>query len=266
MDIHSAKLIYFSPTQTTKKVVEAIAQGLRALTVEHVDITKPGGELHTIGEVHDDLVVIASPVYGGRIPVDVISRLQWVKGKNAPVVVVVLYGNRAYEDALLELRDLALAAGFKPVAAGAFIGEHSFSNSVTPIAAGRPDRDDLRKAEEFGKMIRNKLSNISGISEILPLHVPGAFPYKERKLSSDISPVTQDDLCNRCEECAAVCPTAAISCNERIMADKTACIRCCACIKCCPTGARVMDDPHMRQVSDWLHAHCQERKEPETYM
>lgn len=266
MDIHSAKLIYFSPTKTTKKIVEGIARGLHAFTVMHVDLTKSEEELHNIGEVHDELAIIASPVYGGRLPVDVISRLQRLKGKNAPVVVIVVYGNRAYEDALLELRDLALTAGFKPIAAGAFIGEHSFSNEVTPLAAGRPDRDDLRKAEDFGRMIHKKLSNTMEFNEIHPLHVPGNFPYKERKLSSNISPVTKDDLCNKCEECVTVCPTAAITFNDTATTDRNACIRCCACIKICPTGARSMDDPRITQFSQWLKANCSERKEPEIYL
>jgi ferredoxin len=266
MDIHSATLIYFSPTQTTKKIVEAIARGLHVSTAEHVDLTRPDAKSVNIGDAPGELAIIASPVYGGRLPLDMISRLQGHKGKNAPVVVVVVYGNRAYEDALLELSNLALAAGFKPIAAGAFIGEHSYSSSVTPIAAGRPDRGDLRKAEEFGEMIHKKFSSLRASSEISPLHVPGNYPYKERKLSSNISPVTRGDLCNRCEDCAAVCPTAAITFGELVMTDKNACIRCCACIRACPTGARVMDDPHMAQLSQWLNANCQERKEPETYM
>jgi ferredoxin len=266
MNIHSAKLIYFSPTKTTKKVVEGVAQGLHAFAVEHVDVTKSDEKLCTLGEVRDELAIIASPVYGGRIPADVISRLQKLRGKNAPAVVLVTYGNRAYEDALIELRDLALAAGFMPLAAGAFIGEHSYSNSVTPIAPGRPDQDDLRKAEEFGKRIHHALSGLKAFDEMSPIPVPGNFPYKELKLPSNISPNTQDDLCNGCGECAAVCPTAAITVSETILTDKSACIRCCACIKFCPTGARVMHDAHIMKTSQWLFANCQERKEPEIFI
>ena len=40
-----------------------------------------------------------------------------------PAVLVVVYGNRAYDDALLELSDIATGAGFVPLAAGAFVGE-----------------------------------------------------------------------------------------------------------------------------------------------
>lgn len=266
MNIHSAKLIYFSPTKTTKKIVEGVAQGLDAFALEHADVTKSDERLCVIGEVRDELAIVACPVYGGRVPADMISRLQKLKGRNAPALVLVTYGNRAYEDALLELRDLVLAAGFKPIAAGAFIGEHSFSNSVTPIASGRPDQDDIKKAVEFGKRIRQTLSGLKAFDEMAPIPVPGNFPYKDVKLSSNISPITQDDLCNRCGECAAVCPTAAITVSESVATDKSACIRCCACIKSCPTGARAMQDSHMMQISQWLFANCQERKEPETFL
>ena len=37
------------------------------------------------------------------------------------------------------------------MAAGAFIGEHSFSRKGMPIAEGRPDESDLKQATEFGK-------------------------------------------------------------------------------------------------------------------
>ena len=41
MNIKTVKLIYFSPTQTTKKVVEGIAQGMNIDNIEHIDLTMP---------------------------------------------------------------------------------------------------------------------------------------------------------------------------------------------------------------------------------
>src|ERR1700690_2267706 len=111
MKIDSTKLIYFSPTQTTRKVVENIAQGIQIVPVEHVDLTLPPAGMRERVEMHDELAIIGSPVYAGRLPVDVISRFRHLKGNATPAVIVVVYGNRAYEDALLELRDLALELG-----------------------------------------------------------------------------------------------------------------------------------------------------------
>jgi flavodoxin/Pyruvate/2-oxoacid:ferredoxin oxidoreductase delta subunit len=210
MKINSTKLLYFSPTKTTKKVVEAIAQGIQVDTVEQLDLTPPAARTRRFDEIRDELVIIGSPVYGGRIPIDASHRLQRLKANNTPAVIVVVYGNREYEDALLELKDLAVEAGFRPVAGGAFIGEHSFANDSTPIANGRPDTEDLKKAREFGKLILERLSDIEAFDDISPLQVPGNFPYKERKTRAGISPITQEERCTTCGTCATVCPTAAI--------------------------------------------------------
>ncbi|MGE5237532.1 MAG: 4Fe-4S binding protein [Chloroflexota bacterium] len=266
MDINSATLIYFSPTQTTKRVIEAISQGLQVANLECIDLTLPAAETRELLFIHRDLAVIGSPVYGGRLPTVAVSRLRRLKGNGAPAVIVAVYGNRAYEDALIELRDLALEIGFKPVAAGAFVGEHSYSTSFTPVAVGRPDVEDLEKAMAFGKMIRERMMTVRALDQIGLPQVPGTFPYKELRTLSDISPVTQDTLCTKCGLCISVCPTAAIDADDPTLIDKGLCIRCCACVKVCPAGAKTMDDPRIRKVVEQLSVTCSQRKEPETYL
>lgn len=265
MNINSATLIYFSPTRTTRKVIESIAQGFQILRVEHLDLTPPEAMTREFAGMHDDLAIIGSPVYSGRLPTEMVSRFRRLKGNGAPAVIVAVYGNRAYEDALLELRDLALEAGFEPVAAGAFIGEHSFSGNATPIAVGRPDGEDLAEATEFGKLIHEKLSNLRALDEMLPLQVPGNFPYKELRMLSGIAPVIHEAVCSQCGRCATFCPTAAITMGEAVATDGSLCIRCCACVKFCPVGARAMEDPRIRQAAEQLATNCGKRKEPETW-
>ena len=266
MDITSAKLIYFSPTQTTRKVLEGIAQGVQIATIDHFDLTPPDARMRKPVEMHAELALIGVPVYGGRLPADAISRLRRFRGNETPAVIAVVYGSRAYEDALLELRDLALEMGFRPFAAGAFIGEHSYSNNSAPIAVGRPDLEDLTKAKEFGRKIHEKIRNMPSFGEMPALQVPGNFPYKERGLLSDISPVTQEAVCAKCGMCASVCPMAAITVRNTVVTDRSVCIRCCACIKNCSTGARWMEDLRIRQMAERLSLNCLKRKEPETYM
>lgn len=266
MNINSAKLIYFSPTQTTRKIIEGIAQGVQLVTVEHVDLTPPDARMRKLTEMHGMLAIIGSPVYAGRLPNDMVSRFRRLKGNDAPAVIVVVYGNRAYEDALLELRDLAVESGFKPVAAGTFIGEHSYSTGAAPVAVGRPDSEDLKKAKEFGTMICEKIRTIGALDELPRLKVPGNFPYKEGSALKNISPVTQETICAKCEKCASVCPTAAVTVRDTVVTDRSLCIRCCACVKSCSTGARVMEDPRIRQLSEQLSMNCRIRKEPETFM
>jgi ferredoxin len=216
--------------------------------------------------VHGELALIGAPVYAGRIPPDAVRRLRRLRAKDTPAAVVVVYGNRAYEDALIELRDLALEAGFVPVAGGAFIGEHSFSTEVMPIAHGRPDAQDLIEAAAFGRQIRAKLAGLYALDDLPLLHVPGNVPYQDRGGPAQISPETQGALCPLCGTCATVCPTAAIALDDAVETDPEACILCCACVKNCPTGARVLTDPRVVKLGRWLYADYRERKAPETYV
>ncbi|MFC1821337.1 4Fe-4S binding protein [Thermodesulfobacteriota bacterium] len=266
MNIRSAKMIYFSPTKTTKKIVESIAQGMRVETLETMDLTIPDAGKSESEEIHDQVAIIGVPVYAGRVPLEAVQRLKPVRGNDTPAVVVVVYGNREYEDALLELNDLAIEIGFKPVAGGAFIGEHSFNQVGAPIADGRPDSADLEKAAEFGEMVRKKIEDMPTIDGMQPLQLPGNVPYKERRSLPNISPDTQEDICTKCEECVTACPTAAISAEDTIMTDQDICITCCACVKICPSGARIADNPHMKKMALWLSENCSERKEPEMYV
>jgi ferredoxin len=267
MNVSSIKLVYFSPTRTTKKIVEGIAKEIHDEPIEHLDLTPPAAKSQEFIEFHEELAIIGTPVYGGRIPIDAVSRLHRLKANSAPAVVVVVYGNRAYEDALLELRDLASDAGFKPIAGGAFIGEHSFNTEETPIANGRPDTKDLKKAMGFGKKIQEKMGEIRRLKDIPRLQVPGNFPYKKRNQRSEtISPITSEEQCIKCGQCVEVCPTAAITIDILVMTEQDACILCCACVKNCPTNARVMKHPRMQKAAKRLSTNYSERKEPKIYI
>jgi len=264
MTICTAQLIYFSPTRTTQRVLTGIAQGIDLGDVIHLDLTPPGvrGRTFEVGE--ETIALLGAPVYGGRLPAEAVARLRQVHGNNAPAVLVVVYGNRAYEDALRELHDLAVEADFRPIAAAAFIGEHSYSTAAQPIAPGRPDNADIEKAIAFGQQVREKLAQSPMVS--LPAsHVPGNFPYKERRPPADDppAPTTITDLCTLCGDCVKVCPTAAITVGDSVITDAQSCIVCCACIRACPTGARVMEDPRIHRTATWLYENHNARKEPE---
>ena len=165
MRIDLLKLVYFSPSGTTKKIVEAVSEGLKPHSAEHVDITRPENRKRNLQASENELLIIGVPVYFGRVQTAAMEWLSTLKGHNTPVICVVVYGNREYDDALLELKDTMLKNGCIPIACAAYIGEHSFSNTKAPIAAGRPDADDLENAKAFGKKIGGKIASIASIGE-----------------------------------------------------------------------------------------------------
>ncbi|MBN1663169.1 MAG: 4Fe-4S binding protein [Deltaproteobacteria bacterium] len=265
MDIHSVKLVYFSPTQTTEKVLKAIAKGISVPDVGSIDMTGPDSRIEAgISDDHT-LYIFGAPVYAGRVPALAVKRFAQIRGNGAPAVAVVVYGNRAYDDALLELRDLLGQNGFTPVAGAAFIGEHSFSDSKTPIAKGRPDPEDLEKAAQFGASLADKIKAIDRPDRQGQLQVPGKLPYQPYGAASGIPPVTDNEVCVRCETCVDSCPTGAIRLDDVIVTDAVLCIACCACVKNCPNGARTMEAPRVQKVAQWLHTNFQARKEPELF-
>ncbi len=266
MEINKIKLIYFSPTGTTQKILGSIARGLDVENVEHCNLTLPEGAENAIPSLPDELVILGAPVYGGRLPAEAIKRFRQLRPNMSPAVSVVVYGNREFEDALLELNNLAIELGYCPVAGGAFIGEHSFATKDAPIAKGRPDSLDVEKAIEFGTRIKRTIETLPSADARMELTIPGRFPYEGGPRAMSVSPLTKEDTCTLCGTCATVCPTAAISIDAHVATAINQCIRCCACIKNCPTESRYWQDPMMKKLSTWLADNCAARKEPQVFL
>ena len=163
--------LFFSPTQTGAKVAQAVQNGLQVESGESVDITKA-----TVEKIFaaDDVVIIAMPIYGSRLPKIAAERFKAIQGNGAKAVAIAIYGNANIGDALLELTDICKEQGFEVVAAATFIGEHSFSMKEFPVAVGRPDAADLQKAAEFAGLIQEKIDTDGSLT---PPAVPGNHPY-----------------------------------------------------------------------------------------
>ena len=206
----------------------------------------------------DTVAVFAAPVYGGRIPRTALERMEGIRGEGTPAVVIAVYGNRAFEKAAAELAALAARQGFVPVAAAAFVGEHSYSTPETPVAAGRPDAQDLARAAEFGAAVRKKLAAGTpapvDAAKLKDVHTPlvpmlrfirFVVGYRRRQKKNPVVylPACDADRCTHCGRCAAICPTQAIARGDEAHTDPARCIRCCACVKGCPVGARSFHTP-----------------------
>ncbi len=266
MKIDSLKLVYFSPTGTTKKVAHSIIKGLDIKPAILYDITKPQiRENITIKTGKEELLIVAVPVYMGRVPAIISKYLHRIKANKTPVICIVVYGNRTYASALLELQDILSGTGCIPVASGAFIGEHSFSDKEFPIAESRPDSSDLQIAENLGKKVKDKLHSIHAVEEILKNEVPGNYPYGGVTELWSVDFIAVSDKCTKKGTCAEVCPTGAINTEDTSIIDKEKCISCCACIKSCPENARTMKESRVKDAAIRLNKLFREPKIPEVF-
>ena len=121
---------------------------------------------------------MAVPVYAGRVAPLALERLRRFRGNSSPAILLVVYGNRDYEDALVELRDVVMDLGFVPLAAGAFVGEHSYSRREMPIAEGRPDDADLAAACQFGEKALSKLVSAHDLQSVYPFYMKMCLTVK----------------------------------------------------------------------------------------
>ena len=258
MNIRKCRVVCFSPTGGTAKIAAAVARGM-GFSVVVSDLTLPLHEERAPMSVEKEFVILAAPVYYGRVAKTAMERMASLQGGGNPALVLLSYGNRHYDDALQELYTLAEAAGFIPVAAAAFVAEHSFCTAAFPFAAGRPDGADLSAAEDFGRRLASQLRD--GVVK-LP-GVPGNFPYKEYP-DMHRAPLCTE-ACSLCGTCVSLCPVGAIYMEERIRTDEQRCIICQACVKGCPEGARVDTATGASETRERLSTLIKERREPEIF-
>lgn len=268
MKFKRVSLFYYSPTHTTQKIVYEIAAGIGIDPQKVIEnnLTYPEYASSLIGVEPEDLVIIGAPVYAGRIASQALQRFADFKFAGQPAVLVAVYGNRNYDDALIDLREYALAAGLRPIAAGAFVGEHSYSTKAFPVGRGRPDIDDKQAARDFGRKIYEKVQSLSTKLAWPELKVPGVFPLPERRLIPPSFAETVHERCIQCGHCQEICPTGAVYFKKGYQTHPDLCTVCCACLKECPRHARVIDSEHLQKFREMLASTCATRRQPEIFI
>ncbi len=248
--------IVFSPTGGTQKVADILASKWDK-PAENIDLSDPKIDFAAVSLEKEDVAVIAVPSFGGRVPALAAERLEKIHGNGAMCVAVCVYGNRAYEDTLIELNDAAVKSGFQVIAGIAAIAEHSIMHQY---AAGRPDDEDRSELQGFAEKI---LAKISGGDMSAP-QIPGNRPYKKAGGAGLVPKANHK--CNACGLCAEKCPAQAISRENPRETDSKKCISCMRCIAICPQSARKVNSVLVSAAAMAIKKACSEKKSNELFL
>lgn len=254
MKITKLNMVVFSPTGGTQKVMDALGNGM-GWEKEETDISVEPQE-REYGP--DELVMFGVPSYGGRVPEIAVQRIREMRGNRTPAVLVVVYGNRAYDDTLLELKETVEKAGFTAVAAVAAVAEHSI---MRQYGTGRPDAADQDELKKFASDIRKRLDQMEAPVSV---EVPGNAEYREYK-GVPLKPSANSKKCTECGLCAAKCPAKAIPADNPRETDTKKCISCMRCISICPQQARSLNKIMLAAASQSLKKACSGHKENELF-
>lgn len=285
MKICKVHAVYFSATGNTKFVVsmiaEEIAKKLKVLW-ESCDFTLPDDRKVQRQFGEGDLVIFGTPVYAGRVPNKILPTVQSLfEGNGALAVPVVTFGNRSYDNALIELRNELEGHGFHTIAAAAFVAEHSFSRK---LATGRPDQKDREEIVQFASQVTELVEKIAAQERLertaktaLPNHpvpVKGTEPIPAyyRPLGIDGKPAVflkakpkTKESCTECKLCVSVCPMGSIDRKDPRLVTGI-CIKCQACIKACPEKAKYFDDEAFLSHLAMLEHHYLKRAKNEIFI
>lgn len=234
MKITKQHLAYFSATNSTRDLVRKIGQKINLpITQEHNMAGRAKAEEEEVAVSDSELLVVGVPSYFGRVPSLVVPYLNKFKGDNSPAIVLCTYGNRDFDDTLLELKDLLSANGFRVIASGAFVASHSI---FPQVAADRPNENDRKEQDGFAEHCVDILNNLPNTAAVLPLVVRGKHPY--RAIGKIPLRPTGNRKCDKCGTCVKLCPASAIPADKPKRTDKDKCIACGRCITVCPQHAR----------------------------
>ena len=241
--------VFFAPTGNTRKSVEAMAGALAEnFEVHDVTLNAPAEE-KIFGR--DDVVIFGAPVYSGRIPAVARERLTKFRGEGTRCLAVVTFGNRDFDDALLELADLSKGQGFVVTGGAAVVGRHTYGS----IQVDRPDAADLAADRDFALKAAAQAE--------IKTAIPGNRPYKSGGLGGKFRPKTAEN-CIDCGLCVKFCPVQAVGADCRTIDDR--CLACFRCIRICPVHAKNMDTEEYRTFAQMFSEKLKERRENQYFL
>ena len=223
------KLIYFSATDSTKNILHKISESMNMSIDEEFNLTNYEYRdfEHTFGK--NDVILLGSPVFGGRVPRPAKNRFIGIKGNGAKIVLILSYSDVHYSNSMNEIYEIVKNNGFEIIGMGIFILQHSVIKS---IASDRPNENDLEKIKYFGqKLVQNIIENKVPKTKFEDIKTYGKYNIVPIKPKGNIH-------CNKCGLCIKLCPENAIEINYPRQTNRNKCICCMRCVKYCPQKAR----------------------------
>lgn len=244
MQIKNINTIYFSPTGNTEKCVKALSSAFKHNN--SYDLMEKDYEEAYFDE--NDVCFFAFPTFGGRIPPFATHRLNHFHGNNTKAILLITYGNRAYEDAFYELYDVIKEHNFNIIGGVIFPCEHSIINE---FARNRPNNQDINDLEKLSYFF---LDNINSLKQI---NINSPHQYKEYKIMPLKFKI--NDTCIKCYRCVKMCPVNAIS--KTFETDNKKCISCNRCVHVCLNHSREIDNELRTHLKEKINDVCKVRKE-----
>ncbi len=266
MQISSVALLFYSPTGTTKTILNAIIERMELKTITLYDLTLPKDRERSI-QITEDLLIVGIPVHYSQVPRLVHPNIEKITGKNQPTFLVAVYGNVSAGFVLHQLKSAIEPQGFRVIGGASFVAEHSFSSVSFPIALGRPDNNDIEIARDLGLAIIEKVMKYNSI-DLIPgpiFKIPTqSLPIPNTQIVKQIvnQPIIDKEICTNCKTCAKHCPTGAIN-PDSLLINEELCIRCAACVKNCPNHARRIE---FLMIPPFFKKAQHTRREPRIYL
>jgi len=273
--------LYWSATGNTKKVVTFLGESLAAYLkwkLEMIDFTSFEARKKEYDFSPEDIVIIGSPTYAGKLPNKILPDFKGKLHLNGALGIgIVTYGNRNYDHSLAELCSVVEENHGCMIAGAAIPCQHSFSSK---LANGRPDEEDLKGIRDFAKKVAdvivtygnrdNPQSTIKSVASFLPGNADAPYytPLGEdgtQAVFLKAKPITELERCSGCGRCATVCPMNSIHC-ENVAEVTGICIKCQACIQECPSNAKKFEDEAFLSHVRMLEKMDTGKKEQEYYI